>query len=111
MPPALACGDNNNLAEEVNTTQKMQFDVINLLKNEGDNNSCTITKKKACSGIVAKKDLTEVGIQRGLFFTKKYCTEGEGILKATKIVEVNGMQNVLSYFGILCEGASTCGLA
>ncbi len=102
VPPALACGNNINLANEISATQEKTFEIINVL--EEDDNSL----KKVCCGIIANKDLKDPEVQLGLLCTEKYCAQDGGILLKIKIKEVKGTENVLSLFPLSCEGESAC---
>lgn len=108
VPLNLACGDNSNLAEEIEVDQARLYEIVNNAENEIIPNDARKGQMKNCCGILAKKDLNEAEIQNALNLVKRYCSGSDGILEKCKIENINGMDNVLSMFAQPCRGESTC---
>jgi hypothetical protein len=108
VPLNLACGDNSNLAEEMEEDQSRLYEIVNEIENEIIPNDVQNGVMKNCCGLLAKKDMNNAEIQNALKLVKRYCARDEGILENCKIENINGIDNILSMFARLCKGESTC---
>ena len=93
VPVQLASPANwNTVAEE----EARFYDNVNMIE-KGDN--------KNCCGILAKKDLSNPVIQKGLFYLKKYCFQDDTMEFCVR--KVYESEQTLSFFATACSGSDT----